>query len=113
MARRVHGFRRFDGQAEPERQRMHDKVPVTAEPGFYEPGRSPSLLLANWFWLRHIIRALRHWGHEPYGRSTKWMQRLECGAEIGLSMVVEGVATSDCQLSAGHPIKSETADGIL
>ena len=65
MARRVHGFRRFDGQAEPERQRMHDKVPVTAEPGFYEPGRSLSLLLANWLGLRHIIRALRHRGHEP------------------------------------------------
>ena len=58
MARHVLLLRRLDGQAEPERQRMHDEVPMTAEPGFYEPGRSPSLLLANWFWLRYIIRAL-------------------------------------------------------
>ena len=64
MARRVLWLRRFNAQAEPEHQRMHDEVPVTAEPGFYEPGRSPSLLLANWFWLRHIIRALRHRRHE-------------------------------------------------
>ena len=64
MARRVLLLRRFDAQAEPERERMHDEVPVTAEPGFYEPGRSPSLLLANWFWMRHIVRALRRGGHE-------------------------------------------------
>ena len=38
---------------------LHDEAPVAAEPGFYEPGRSPSLLLANWFWLHGIIRALR------------------------------------------------------
>ena len=38
---------------------LHDEAPVAAEPGFYEPGRSPSLLLANWFWLRGIISALR------------------------------------------------------
>ena len=62
MAQRVLWFRRFDGQAEPKRQPKHDEVPVTAEPGFYEPGRSPRLLLANWFWLRHVIRVLRHGG---------------------------------------------------
>src|SRR6516162_6458218 len=65
MAQRVLWLRRFDDQTEPQRQPMHDEVPVTAEPGFYEPGRSPSLLVANWLWLRHIIRALRHRGHEP------------------------------------------------
>ena len=58
MAQRVLWLRRFDDQTEPQRQPMHDEVPVTAEPWFYEPGRSPSLLLANWFWLRYIIRAL-------------------------------------------------------
>ena len=63
MIRRVLWPWRFDGQAEPERQTVRDGVLVTAEPGFYEPGRSPSLLLANWSWLRHIIRALRPGGH--------------------------------------------------
>jgi len=54
------------GQPKPERQPMHDEALVSAEPGFYEPGRSPSLLLlANWFWLRRITGALRHGGHEP------------------------------------------------
>ena len=65
MARRALWLRRFNGQAEPTRQTMHDEVPVTAEPGFYEPGRSPSLLVANWFWLRHIIRALGRGGVGP------------------------------------------------
>jgi hypothetical protein len=41
------------------RPNLRDEVPVAAEPGFYEPGRSPSLLLANWSWLHRIIRALR------------------------------------------------------
>jgi hypothetical protein len=41
------------------RPNPRDEVPVTSEPGFYEPGRSPSPLLANWFWLQRIIRALR------------------------------------------------------
>ena len=40
---------------------LHDEAPVAAEPGFYEPGRSPSLVLANWLWLRHIAQALRWW----------------------------------------------------
>jgi hypothetical protein len=34
---------------------LRDEVPVASEPGFYEPGRSPSLLLANWFWLQRIF----------------------------------------------------------
>jgi hypothetical protein len=38
---------------------LRDEVPVASEPGFYEPGRSPSLLLANWFWLQRIFAALR------------------------------------------------------
>ena len=59
MIRRILWPRRFHGQAEPERQPVPDEAPVTAEPGFYEPGRSPSLLLANWLWLRHIIRVSR------------------------------------------------------
>jgi hypothetical protein len=41
------------------RSNLRDEVPVTSEPGFYEPGRSPSPLLANWFWLHHVIEALR------------------------------------------------------
>jgi hypothetical protein len=74
MALRVPWPWRSDGQAEPEHQSVRDEVPVTAEPGFYEPGRSPSLLLANWFWLHHIIRPFRRGSH--WGRSAKWMQRL-------------------------------------
>ena len=38
---------------------LREEEPVAAEPGFYEPERSPSLLLANCFWLHRIIRALR------------------------------------------------------
>ena len=41
------------------RPNLRDEVPVAAEPGFYEPGRSPSLLLVNWFWLQRIFRTLR------------------------------------------------------
>ena len=52
---------RFDSSAKIERDALRDEVPVADEPGFYEPGRSPSFLLANWFWLRHIARALRWW----------------------------------------------------
>jgi hypothetical protein len=59
MIRRILWPWRFHGQAEPERQPVRDEAPVTAEPGFYEPGRSPTLLLANRFWLRHIIRVSR------------------------------------------------------
>jgi hypothetical protein len=59
------------GQAKPERQPMRDEALVTAEPGFYEPGRSPSLLVANWFWLRHIILALRRGGVEPLRAFTE------------------------------------------
>jgi len=39
---------------------MHDEVPVTAEPGFYKPGRSPSLLLAL------ALAAPRHPGVAPW-----------------------------------------------
>jgi hypothetical protein len=56
-----HSVWRSDGQAGPERQPVRDEVPVAAEPGFYEPGRSPSLVLANWFWLRHIAHAVLWW----------------------------------------------------
>jgi hypothetical protein len=41
--------------------KQRDEVPVASEPGFYEPGRSPSLLLANWFWLQRIFEALLQW----------------------------------------------------
>jgi hypothetical protein len=38
---------------------LHDQAPAAAEPGFYEPGRSPPLLLAYWFWLHRSIEGLR------------------------------------------------------
>jgi hypothetical protein len=69
MARHVVWSSRSDSQAEPKRQAVRDEAPVADEPGFYEPGRSPSLLLANWFWLHHIIRLYRRIGH--CGRSPK------------------------------------------
>jgi hypothetical protein len=43
------------------RPKQRDEVPVASEPGFYEPGRSPSLLLANCFWLQRIFEALLQW----------------------------------------------------
>ena len=43
------------------RLKQRDDVPAVSEPGFYEPGRSPSLLLANWFWLQRIFAALLQW----------------------------------------------------
>jgi hypothetical protein len=75
---------RFDGQAEPERQTVRDEVLVTAEPGFYEPERSPSLLLASWFWFHHPGVAKSH-----HRRWAKWMQRRECGVDIGMPMTAK------------------------
>src|SRR5262249_55734039 len=67
-----------------------DDVPIADEPGFYEPGRSPSLLLANWFWLRHIIRALRYGSYEPLRALGRLGQRLGArGREIGMSMAAK------------------------
>jgi hypothetical protein len=50
---------RFDSSAKIEHDALRDEVPVADELGFYESGRSPSLLRAYWFWLRHITQALR------------------------------------------------------
>ena len=92
---------------------LHDEAPVAAEPGFYEPGRSPSLLLANWFWLRHIIRALRHRRHESL-RAFDEMDAATGVRERNRHVNgCEGVATLDYQLSTRRAIKSGTTDGIL
>ena len=94
------------GQPKPERQPMHDEALVSAEPGFYEPGHSPSLLVANWFWLRHIILALRRGGAEPLRAFT------EVDAVTGCAGPRRRVTASDCRLSAERPIKSGITDGI-
>ena len=94
------------GQAKPERQPVCDEALVTAEPGFYEPGRSPSLLVANWFGLRHIILALRRGGAEPLRAFT------EVDAVTGSAGPRRRVTASECRLSAERPIKSGITDGI-
>ena len=31
-------------------------IPPADEPGVYEPGRGPSLLWANWWWIKRLLR---------------------------------------------------------
>lgn len=87
MARHQLTRRESDSRAKIEREAAPDDVPIADEPGFYEPGRSPSLLLANWFWLRHIIRALRYGGYESLRALGRMGQRLGArGREIILRL---------------------------
>ena len=72
------------------RPNLRDEVPVAAEPGFYEPGRSPSLLLANWFWFHHSIQALRTWRPKATtGVRRNGCSDWECGVDIGMTMTAK------------------------
>jgi len=53
------------GTAKIERDALRDEVPAEDEPGFYELGRSPSLLLAHWFGCATSLRCCFGRDHEP------------------------------------------------